>query len=323
MQDVQTLIDTIKRTDIMSKDDLLDIRRAFGRDLVFSPSEADALFDLNGVTHKPDSWPPYFTSVLAAWVDDRHSPQDYVSEDSAAWLINKISADGVVETETELKLLLNVLKTAKHVPDSLEKFALTQVQHAVVSGKGVIAGKMLTPGIIGEAEVALLRSVLYAGSSDGGIGITRTEAETLYALNDATSGRDNHSSWQTLFVQAIANHLMVISAPVTLSPDAALARQRWLSGETETKRNAFFRSFKALSDQRIEAKTTDGSSGYANLDTNNVNWAERIDLTEAQWVIDRILADGVQDENETALLAFIKAECPDIDAALQPYLNTA
>lgn len=321
MQDVQTLIDTIHRNDRMSEDELLAIRRAFGSDLVFSQSEADTLFVLNGISDKPDGWAGYFTSVLAAYVDDSQDPQDYVSENSAAWLMSKFSADGIVETETELKLLLNVLKTARHVPDSLEKFALAQVHHAVVSGKGVVAGKMLTPGVIGEAEITLLRSVLYAGSSDGGIGITRAEAETLFKLNEATSGRDNHSSWQTLFVQALANHLMVVGAPIMPTPDDALARQRWLSGETEKERGAFFRSFTALFTQRGEAKAEDGSGGYTNLKTDNVLKAERIDLTEAQWLIDRLLADGAQDENETALLTFIKNECPDIDAALQPYLN--
>jgi hypothetical protein len=56
---------------------------------------------------------------------------------------------------------------------------------------------------------------------------------------------------------------------------------------------------------------------------NNIMKAERIDLTEAQWLIDRLLADGVQDENEAALLTFIKDECPDIDAALQSYLSAS
>lgn len=321
MTDVQTLIDGIHRNDRMNEDDVLKIQRAFGRDLTFTPIEADALFDLNRVSDKPESWAPYFTSVLAAYVDDREAPQDYVSKSSASWLINKISEDGIVETETELKLLLNVLKTAHYVPDTLQKFALDQVRLAVMSGQGVVAGKMLTPGIIGEAEVDLLRRVLYAGSGKGGIGITRVEAETLFALNDATSGKANHSSWLTLFVHAVANYLMVIGAPAVPSPEEAFHRENWLNQDAATFGRSFFRSFKSLFDQRLEDKHADGSGGYTNLKTDQVARAEQIDLSEAQWLIDRLFADGQQDDNETALLRFIKDECPDIDAALQPYVK--
>lgn len=323
MNDVQTLIDDIRRNNRMSPDELLKIRRALGRDLVLTTPEADILFDLNSVSDKPDGWTPYFTSVLAAYVDDREAPDDYVSKSSAAWLIDRISADGVIETETELKLLLNVLKLARHVPNILQEFALDQVRLAVLSGQGAVSNKMLTPGLIGEAEVELLRSILYAGSGEGGIGITQTEAETLFALNDATSGLANDPSWRMLFVHAIANYLMVISAPVVPTPSEALQRENWLKNDGGLFGHNIFGSFKALFDQRLEAKRSDGSGGYSNLNVNEVTRAETVDLSEAKWVIDRLSRDGKQDENEAALLAFIKAECPNIDAVLTPHMNAA
>lgn len=261
--------------------------------------------------------------MLAAYVDDREAPQDYVSGSSAAWLIDKISHDGLVDTETELKLLLTVLKTAHHVPDALQKFALDQVSHAVISGTGIISGKMLSPGTIGEAEVNLLRRILYTGSSKGGVGITRTEAEAVFDLNDATSGRDNHASWQTLFVHVMTNYLMVIAAPVAPTPSEALQRENWLMGDTGTTGLNMVRSFKALFQQRADAKTDDGSTVYSNLKTEAVIHSERVDLSEAQWLIDRLMADGVRDDNEAALLRFIQVECPDIDVVLQPYLKAA
>ncbi|GHA91176.1 hypothetical protein GCM10009069_12920 [Algimonas arctica] len=319
MKDVQTLIADIHRNERMDENDVRKVRRAFGQDLTVTLTEADTLFELNAVSDKPENWGPYFTSVLAAYVDDREAPQDYVSGSSAAWLISKISHDGIVETETELKLLMNVLKTAHHVPDALQKFALDQVLSAVMSGRGVVSGSMLTPGILGEAEVKLLRQVLYAGSGKGGIGITRTEAEALFRLNDATSGRANHPSWQTLFVHAIANYLMVISAPAIPTPEEALHRENWLNDDAANFGNRFVGSFKSLFDQRREEQRTDGSGGYSNLKTGDVARAEQIDLREAKWLIDRLLTDGKHDENEMALLSFIKDECPDIDAALHTY----
>ncbi|MDR1368868.1 MAG: TerB family tellurite resistance protein, partial [Dysgonamonadaceae bacterium] len=58
-------------------------------------------------------------------------------------------------------------------------------------------------GVIDEAEVKQLREVLYADGK-----IDKEEADFLFELNDAVSGKANHNSWQTLFVEAITNFLL-------------------------------------------------------------------------------------------------------------------
>jgi hypothetical protein len=62
---------------------------------------------------------------------------------------------------------------------------------------------ILADGVIDEQEVKLLRDVLYA---DGAI--DKEEAEFLFELNDAVSGKENHSSWATLFIEAITSFLL-------------------------------------------------------------------------------------------------------------------
>jgi len=62
---------------------------------------------------------------------------------------------------------------------------------------------ILADGVIDETEVKQLREVLYA---DGKIDIE--EADFLFELNDAVSGKANHSSWETLFVEAISSYLL-------------------------------------------------------------------------------------------------------------------
>ena len=62
---------------------------------------------------------------------------------------------------------------------------------------------ILADGVIDEQEVKQLREVLYAD----GI-IDKEEAEFLFDLNDAVSGKENHSSWQILFVEAITSFLL-------------------------------------------------------------------------------------------------------------------
>jgi uncharacterized tellurite resistance protein B-like protein len=62
---------------------------------------------------------------------------------------------------------------------------------------------ILADGVIDEAEVKQLREVLYADGK-----IDTEEAEFLFELNDAVSGKANHSSWETLFVEAISSYLL-------------------------------------------------------------------------------------------------------------------
>jgi hypothetical protein len=62
---------------------------------------------------------------------------------------------------------------------------------------------ILADGVIDEAEVKQLREVLYAD----GI-IDKEEADFLFDLNNAVSGRNNHPDWQVLFVEAITSYLL-------------------------------------------------------------------------------------------------------------------
>jgi uncharacterized tellurite resistance protein B-like protein len=62
---------------------------------------------------------------------------------------------------------------------------------------------ILADGVVDEAEVKQLREVLYADGT-----IDKEEAEFLFELNDAVSGKSNHSSWETLFVEAISSYLL-------------------------------------------------------------------------------------------------------------------
>lgn len=62
---------------------------------------------------------------------------------------------------------------------------------------------LLADGIIDAAEVAKLKEVLYA---DGVI--DKEEAEFLFKINDAVTGKENDPSWQAFFIQAISDFLL-------------------------------------------------------------------------------------------------------------------
>ena len=99
-----------------------------------------------------------------------------------------------------------MLDKARWVPQSLVRFALDQVKEAIIDGAGPLrVGKALGAASVSEADVDLLRRILYSFGGDGNIAVTQAEAEVLFDIDAATAEADNHPSWSDLFVKAIAN----------------------------------------------------------------------------------------------------------------------
>lgn len=63
--------------------------------------------------------------------------------------------------------------------------------------------EILADGIIDAEEVQEIEQVIY---EDGKI--DQDEADFLFELNDAVSGKDNSSSWAELFIKAIASFVL-------------------------------------------------------------------------------------------------------------------
>lgn len=324
------LIADMKAANAMTDAQLLELRRAFGSDMEIDGREADALFALDKLDTKPEGWADYFTLLLTTYLVHQGRPEGHINDAMAAWLIARIDHDGVVETETELRLLMSVLKVAEQPGERLEAYAINQVKEAVLSGRGHVSKGTLTPGVIGKAEVELLRRVFYSVGGDGGVGITRLEAEQIFALNDATSGRDNDPEWQRFFVGAIANHLMMIAAPVKIDTAEAKRREEWLTnghgirnpGEgkyVDLSPRAILNAFKEV----FGLKKQEPTSGYSILNSEEMQYAETITSDEASWLKRILYTDGGIDANERALLEFIREECPAIDESLKPLLDAA
>ena len=62
---------------------------------------------------------------------------------------------------------------------------------------------LLADGTIDADEVAKLKEVLY----EDGV-IDKEEANFLFEINDAVTGKDNDPAWETFFIQAIADFLL-------------------------------------------------------------------------------------------------------------------
>ena len=336
MTNTTQLIADIKATNTITDEQLLELRRAFGADMEIDAKEADALFELDAIATKPEGWADYFVLVLTTYLVHQGKPEGYINDAVAAWLIARIDHDGVVETETELRLLMNVLKVAEVPGERLEAYALNQVKEAVISGRGRVGQDTLEPGVIGLAEIELLRRVFYSYGGDGGMGITRMEAERIFELNELTKGRDNHPDWQKFFVGAIANHLMMLAAPPKLDLSEAQRRQAWLESDTGLggaagylgglKPKSILEALVSVFTNKNEtnpALTETLLDDFTILNERDLQDAERITHSEANWLIKALRADGEIDVNERALLEFIRLECPAISETLRPLLGAA
>jgi len=313
----------------VTADDALDARRAvYGGDGAIDPSEIDMLFRINEAAKTSDpAWKALFVEAGTDYIVNQQEPAGYVSDANANWLVARISADGVVKTGTELELLVKVLEAARTSPENLVKFALRQVELAVVSGDGPLAdGERLEPGRVTKGEAALVRRILYAFGGQGGIAITRAEAEVLFDINDASQGADNDPEWTDLFVKAIANCIMAASGYQPPPREVALARERWLDSPDAGIGGFFAKMAAGGLKGIIQAYTAPADAGWAARNAamqRDIRAAEVVTGGEAEWLAERIRRDGHVGENEKALLRFIGKEASQVHPSLKELISKA
>ncbi len=349
----------VSATKHLTGEHALTMRRAVYKDGKIDSTELDSLFSLDEAAERRDpEWVNLFVEAVVDFLVYQQHPEGYVDEANAQWLIDRISRDGDVKTDSELEVLVKVLEKAKSSPDSLSAFALRQVKTAILSGSGPVAqhrklapyeglgkpghgadlatDKMvldptstdgeLTPGRVGASEVQLLRRILYAFGGDGGVAVSRSEAEVLFDINDATEGADNDPSWTDLFSKALANTVMAASGYVAPSRDVALKREDWLDEEDGGVGDFFGRmlsgGLRGILDSYKDPMGEAWKERNDTMDTS-VRSAEVIDSGEADWLAERIMRDGKVNEAERALLKFIAEESPKIHPSLKPLIEQA
>lgn len=298
------------RNNKIDEDDVRELRRTTYRDGVVNSQEATAILALDrSCQTKCKSWSEFYVESLGDYIVYQTEPRGYVSEANAEGLIRAISVDGIVDTQTELELLLHVLRKAKSVPSKLSAFALNQVANAVLKGRGVLAnGRSLQAGVVTADDVAMLRDVLYSVSTEDSIAISREEANVLFDINDATAMAANDSAWQALFSKAVAASIMMVSNFKAPGAEELMSRKLWID-DTEVDVTSFMsRVFsgglsdfaeKVFSINSVEAEATERHAARADA----LAMAEVIDPEEAEWLAERIGRDGRLPDSLQPLLA--------------------
>ncbi|WP_442583465.1 hypothetical protein ACSBOB_16520 [Mesorhizobium sp. ASY16-5R] len=314
--------------EMISAADVRAMRALVYPDGVVSRAEVEKLFRLNAAAKSVcPEWRDFFVEAATDHLVHQERPEGYVSDENAGWLIKMISQDGVVETLTEVELLVTVLEKAKSSPEKLVAFALEQVASAVIGGAGALARvEGRRPNVVDQDEVELIRRVLYAFAGDGNVAVTRAEAEILLRINDASIEAENDPAWNDLFVKAMMNFVMFVSGYQTPSREEALRHEVFLDSPNVGVGGFFSRMVSGGLSAILRRDDMPQDTDDAWRDRNAardvaVRAAETVDENEARWLAEHLCKSGNLRENERTLLISLRDSAPSVAPALQPLLD--
>lgn len=301
-------------------DDILLLKRVFYEDGVVSTDEADLLFSMNDVcTVQHADWPDFFVEAITDYLIFQEQPRGYLTAANAHWLIDHVANDGQIRSKTEFELVLSVLDKARWAPVSLSKFALAQIKHAVVTGKGPLRqGKHLAPGRISDGEVEMLRRILYAFGGSGNVAVTRDEVDVLFDIDEAVAGSLPNAAWTDLFVKAVANVMMSASGYSVPPREHALRQEA--GGREDIDQGSILSSLLSMVQENLSSMQpayqdqTAEERALARLEHQRIEIITHEEIADADpaWLVGR-LGRGVRlSPSERALIAYFNRESPKI-----------
>ena len=312
----------------ITADDVLTLRQDAFQDGKIDRDEVDFIFYLNDQKVDKDTvWKDFFVDSLTQYFVWKQYPRGVLSDADGALLMKRISHDGEIEHDCEFALIVNIITKARQVPEDVMLFALEALEDNVLKGSGKLFGKgRRRAGVIDEGEVEVIRMMVFGGGGGGGLTVTRREAELLFRLNTASSGKKNAVAWRELFVTAVGCYLMLPEGP----PDkidveeirrrdeslAKMAGGEGMGAMFSSMMSAFDRDKQDAAQQKLdEENRRELEKAQAAVER------EKIDRAEIDWLIERLEEDDNVDDNERALLAYIKEKAVEIDPAMDPYFE--
>lgn len=296
----------------ITAEEILELRRMGWADGKMDPNEAESLFAANDACEAPTSeWCDFFVDALTSFVVFTVEPRGYVDEEMAGELIERIDRDGRVGTMVELELLVHVIEVSTSAPAKLRAYALKQLEDAVISGDGPTRNGVLSPEGINPTEVILLRRLIFGAGSERPAGVSRSEAEALFRIKDATLYEVNAPEWQDLFVKGVAQFLLGFGGDDPLDESRAAELEAFMAREGAGIGGFIGRMASSRPD--IEGfgsllKIGGDEAEYLGGRSDKADTAARLESAKQSWLHDMLEADEELDEMEKALIAFIDAE---------------
>ncbi|MCW2274298.1 hypothetical protein GJ654_09600 [Rhodoblastus acidophilus] len=149
--------------------------------------------------------------VAVELIVEQADPPRYVCAKDAAWLIGAIHAHPL-PYDVEIRLLTRTLERALSLPESLPRFALAEIEEAIILGR-----RDHPAGVIDARDVEALRQAVYATEEAASLHVTRTKAEVLFRIAHAGAPGCVDPAFDRLFAQAVGNHLMGVAHRGVLS----------------------------------------------------------------------------------------------------------
>ncbi|MCB2080609.1 MAG: hypothetical protein KDE55_23300 [Novosphingobium sp.] len=297
---------------VITPEEILTLRREGWANGRITPDEAEAIFMANDKLADPcPEWSDFFVEAIREFIINTLEPKGYVTQEQGDWLIAKIDHNGLLCGMTELELLVRVFEKAQSVPENLREYALSQVEHAVLTGTGPTrCGGELGKGNVTDAEAKLMRRIIFASGSERPAAVSRSEADMLFRIKDATLDASNAPEWKRLFVQGVGNYLMGFAGHAPLSRDRAAELETFMNDRSSSI-GSFFRKVgkhavrgNFYSDVLGIFEGRDEGPGLQ----DRVASDREVTDTEKMWLEDRIDANGIVDEYDQAVLDFIAEE---------------
>ena len=292
----------------ITADEILALRREGWGDGQMTLEEAEAIFALDAaLANKPAEWCDFVVEAVGEFVLNAWEPKGYVTEEQADWLTAKVSADGRLDSMTELELLVRVLERAHNVPERMKRFVLGEIERAVLTGEGPTRnGGSLDTGVVTDADCSAIRRTIFAAGGDRPAAVSREEAEMLFRLKDATLGADNAPGWEQLFVQGVGNYLQgYIALSAQLSRERAAELEAFMGDNASHVGRFIGRMARGVPNG---FGVVFGKKGAHPSRAAEVAAAEAVTPSEKQWLDAEIAADGQVDALEKALLQFLTEE---------------
>jgi hypothetical protein len=291
----------------VTAEDVLAIRRAVWPDGTISRSEAETILDIHRSASNPGAeWGDFLIEATVDHVANGSEPRGYVDDSTASWLIGAIGRGGRSIGAVELELVVKLLETALNAPAGLKAWALAEIERCVLTGQGATRRDGdIRPGVVDEAEVKLLRRLVFASGGDGALLVSREEAEMLWRIKDATLGAANAPGWQKLFVQGVGNYLMAYSSYRPLERAEATRLETFMN-DRRVSVLGFLGRMGEPDWRGVESLFDRGES--AEEHKAKVAAAEAVTPVEDSWLRSNVLRDGATDECEAALLRFLESE---------------